>query len=124
MALVGVVTVFIGDFMKKQLSAIALLAGTAIGSGMLSLPLILAKYGLLFGCAMMVAFVWVAYFSSIIRAELNIYSNADFALKDVGTHFSGKVASQIGNISLKLLSYALISAYLHGLASLLNVFWD
>lgn len=123
MALVGVVTVFIGDFMKKQLSAIALLAGTAIGSGMLSLPLILAKYGLLFGCAMMVAFVWVAYFSSIIRAELNIYSNADFALKDVGTHFSGKVASQIGNVSLKLLSYALISAYLHGLASLLNVFW-
>jgi len=108
--------------MKKQLSAISLLAGTAIGSGMLSLPLVLAKYGLLFGCAMMIAFVWVAYFSSIIRAELNIYSRADFALKDVGAYFSGRVASQIGNISLKLLSYALIAAYLHGLASLLNVF--
>ena len=109
--------------MKKQLSAIALLAGTAIGSGMLSLPLILAKYGLLFGCVMMIAFVWVAYFSSIIRAELNVYSKADFSLKDVGTHFSGKVASQIGSVSLKLLSYSLIAAYLHGLASLLNVFW-
>ena len=123
MALVGVCVVFIGGFMKKQLSAIALLAGTAIGSGMLSLPLILAKYGLLFGCVMMIAFVWVAYFSSIIRAELNVYSKADFSLKDVGTHFSGKVASQIGSVSLKLLSYSLIAAYLHGLASLLNVFW-
>ena len=110
--------------MKKQLSAVALLAGTAIGSGMLSLPLVLAKYGLLFGCAMMVAFIWVAYFSSIIRAELNIYSQADFSLKDVGAYFSGKVASRIGSISLKLLSYSLIAAYLHGLASLLNVFWN
>lgn len=109
--------------MKKQLSAISLLAGTAIGSGMLSLPLVLARYGIWFGCAMMVAFIWVAYFSSIIRAELNIYSQADFALKDVGSFYSGKIASQIGSISLKLLSYSLIAAYLHGLASLLNVFW-
>lgn len=108
--------------MKKQLSAISLLAGTAIGSGMLSLPLVLAKYGLLFGCAIMIAFVWVAYFSSIIRAELNIYSKADFALKDVGRYYSGELASQVGNVSLKLLSYSLIAAYLHGLASLLNVF--
>ncbi|MBQ2176994.1 MAG: amino acid permease, partial [Alphaproteobacteria bacterium] len=108
--------------MKKQLSAISLLAGTAIGSGMLSLPLVLAKYGLLFGCAMMIAFIWVAYFSSIIRSELNIYSQSDFSLKDVGTYFSGKIASQIGSVSLKLLSYSLIAAYLHGLASLLNVF--
>ena len=108
--------------MKKQLSAISLLAGTAIGSGMLSLPLVLAKYGLLFGCAMMIAFIWVAYFSSIIRSELNIYSQSDFSLKDVGTYFSGKIASQIGSVSLKLLSYSLIAAYLHGLASLLNLF--
>ncbi len=106
--------------MKKQLSAVALLAGTAIGSGMLSLPLVLAGYGLKLSCVLMVAFVWVAYYSSVIRAELNIYSQADFALKDVGTHYSGKIASYIGSISLKLLSYSLIAAYLCGLASLLN----
>ena len=110
--------------MKKQLGAVALLAGTAIGSGMLSLPLVLARYGVWFSCLLMLAFVWVAYFSSVIRAELNIHSRADYALKDVGLHYSGKIASQIGSISLKLLSYSLIAAYLHGLAALLNVFWD
>ena len=110
--------------MKKQLGAVALLAGTAIGSGMLSVPLVLARYGLWFSCLLTIAFIWVAYFSSIIRAELNIYSRADYALKDVGLHYSGMVAAQIGSISLKLLSYSLIAAYLHGLASLIKVVWD
>ena len=108
--------------MKKQLSAIALLAGTAIGSGMLSLPLVLARYGLVFSCILMIAFIWVAYYSSIIRAELNINSRADYSLKDVGEHYSGIIASRIGSVSLKLLSYSLIAAYLHGLASLVKVF--
>ena len=39
--------------MKKQLNAIFLLAGTAIGSGMLSLPIVLACYGLIFSCVSM-----------------------------------------------------------------------
>ena len=111
-------------FMKKQLGAIALLAGTAIGSGMLSLPLVLARYGIVFSCVMMCAFIWVAYYSSIIRTELNIYSCASYAIKDVGLYFCGNIAAQIGNVSLKLLSYSLIAAYLHGLASLIRVFID
>ena len=111
-------------FMKKQLGAIALLAGTAIGSGMLSLPLVLARYGIVFGCVMMCAFVWVAYYSSVIRTELNIHSCSSYAIKDVGLYFSGKIVAQIGNVSLKLLSYSLIAAYLHGLASLIRVFMD
>ena len=110
--------------MKKQLGAIALLAGTAIGSGMLSLPLVLARYGIVFSCVMMCAFIWVAYYSSIIRTELNIYSCASYAIKDVGLYFCGNIAAQIGNVSLKLLSYSLIAAYLHGLASLIRVFID
>ena len=32
--------------MKKQLGASFLFAGTAIGSGMLSLPMVLAKFGI------------------------------------------------------------------------------
>ena len=107
--------------MKKQLEAISLIAGTAIGSGMLSLPLVLAEYGLKFCCLLMIAFIWVAYFSSIIRAELNIHSRADFSLRDVGNFFSGPIASKI---ALKLLSYSLIAAYLHGLALLLKTFLD
>ena len=32
--------------MKRQLGAALLLAGTAIGSGMISLPMVLAKFGI------------------------------------------------------------------------------
>lgn len=110
--------------MKKQLSSISLLAGTAIGSGMLSLPIVLTGCGMLTSLVLMLACVWIAYFSSIIRTELNIHSKSDFAIKDVGAHFSGKVAAGIGSVSLKLLSYSLMAAYFHGLASLIRTFWN
>ena len=70
----------------------------------------------------MLAFTWVTYFSSIIRCDLNIHSDSRFSLQDVGEYFSGNIAKQIGSISFKLLSYSLMAAYLHGAASLLNVF--
>lgn len=110
--------------MKKQLSSISLLAGTAIGSGMLSLPIVLTGCGMLTSLVLMLACVWIAYFSSIIRTELNIHSKSDFAIKDVGAYFSGRIAAGIGSISLKLLSYSLMAAYFHGLASLIRTFWN
>ena len=110
--------------MKKQLSAIFLLAGTAIGSGMLSLPILLARYGLNFTFIVMCFFAWLTYFTAIIRTDININSDSSFSLRDVGKFFSGNSASKIGSVSLKLLSYSLISAYLYGAASLLKTFFD
>ena len=107
---------------KKLLGSVFLLAGTAIGSGMLSLPIVLSKYGIRLSLLIMLAFTWVTYFSSIIRCDLNIHSDSRFSLQDVGEYFSGNIAKQIGSISFKLLSYSLMAAYLHGAASLLNVF--
>ena len=109
---------------KKLLGSVFLLAGTAIGSGMLSLPIVLSKYGIRLSLLIMLAFTWVTYFSSIIRCDLNIHSDSRFSLQDVGEHFSGNIAKPIGNISFKLLSYSLMAAYLHGAASLLNVFLE
>lgn len=109
--------------MKKQLNAIFLLAGTAIGSGMLSLPIVLARYGLFPSCIIMCLFAWLTYFTSTIRTDLNINSDPNFSLRDVGKYFSGNVASKIGSTSLKLLSYSLIAAYLYGAASLLRAFF-
>ena len=108
---------------KKLLESIFLLSGTAIGSGMLSLPISMAKYGdLLLIIAIILLFVWVTYFSSVIRCDLNIYSDKRFSLQDVGEYFSGNIARQVGSISFKLLSYSLLSAYLCGASSLFSVF--
>ncbi|MDE6576341.1 MAG: hypothetical protein K2L24_03020, partial [Opitutales bacterium] len=47
--------------LQKQLGAIFLLAGTAIGSGILSLPIVLAKFGIVNTCLIMLFFALLTY---------------------------------------------------------------
>ncbi|MDR3224631.1 MAG: hypothetical protein LBT03_03645 [Holosporales bacterium] len=108
------------DVMNKQFGAIFLLAGTAIGSGMISLPIVLAKFGVPVSILLMVAFAVIAYFSSIMRCDLNLNSKANFSLKEVGELYGGKFAGFVGSWSIKILMFALISAYLFGLSSIVN----
>ncbi|MDR1092240.1 MAG: hypothetical protein LBL79_14310 [Prevotella sp.] len=107
---------------RKQLGAISLLAGTAIGSGMISLPIVLANFGIIGSLLLMIFFCWVTYVSAMIRCELNINSRSDFSLKDVGLLFGGRISASIGDISLKILSFSLLSAYIFGGASVIRSF--
>jgi tyrosine-specific transport protein len=106
--------------MKKQLSAIFMLAGTAIGSGMISLPIVLSHIGMIPAFLLIIFCSIVTYFSALIRTELNLHSQSNFTLEHVGLKFSGKTAGLIGNISLKLLSFSLLSAYIYGLSSIIS----
>lgn len=62
----------------------------------------------------------ITYISALIRVELNICSNCNFTLEDATLKFSGKTAALIENISLKLLSFSLLSAYIYGLSSIIS----
>ncbi|MDR0744710.1 MAG: hypothetical protein LBE97_02020 [Holosporales bacterium] len=84
--------------MKKQLKAISLLAGTAIGTGMISLPIVLAKFGIIGSLVLMIFFCWVTYVSAMVRCELNINSKSDFNLKDVGLFWGGRIYASVGDI--------------------------
>ncbi len=106
--------------MKKQMSAVFILAGTAIGSGMISLPIILSHIGLWHTVILMVVCSIVTYFSALIRTELNLHSDSRFTLEDVGLKFSGKRAALIGSVCLKILPFSLLSAYIYALGSLLG----
>lgn len=105
--------------MKKQLAAALLLAGTAIGSGMISLPMVLAKFGIVKTCIIMIIFSVLTFLTAIIRADLNLNLCAESTLKDVGEAFQCPWAGIIGNFLLKLLTFALLSAYLFGFSSIL-----
>lgn len=106
--------------MKKQLGASFLLAGTAIGSGMLSLPMVLAKFGIFNSVMIMFAFAVLTYFSALIRADLNINSRSDASLKDVGIFFHCPKTGTLGDILLKLLHFSLMAAYVSGISSMIN----
>jgi tyrosine-specific transport protein len=105
-----------------------LVAGTAIGSGMIALPMVLAKLGIIPSLIIMLA-VWVAsYKSALLSVELNLQAKTGLPLGALAGKFSGPRAEIIGTISLNLLLYSLLAVYIYGMASiaqkLTSVYWN
>jgi tyrosine-specific transport protein len=106
--------------MQKQTGAILLIAGTCIGSGMIALPMVLAKLGILFSVIIMVLTWGLAYYTSLVSVELNLHADRGLSLGAMGKTFSGRYAEIIGNFSVKLLCYALLSVYIYGESSVIE----
>jgi tyrosine-specific transport protein len=106
------------NIISKQLGAIFIVAGTAIGGGIIALPVMIAKLGILLGIVLMFVIWVVVYYTAIVNVELNLQAGKGLPLGQLGALFSGKVASLIGIGTLKLLMFSLMSVYIYGLASL------
>lgn len=106
--------------MHKQIGAILLVAGTCIGSGMIALPMVLAKLGLIPSILLMVAIWFIMYYTSLVNLELNLQAGQGLSLGALGKVFSGKTAEFIGTVSLKLLSYSLLAVFIYGGSSILQ----
>lgn len=107
------------NFTKKR-DATFLLAGTAIGSGMISLPMVLAKFGITGTFFIITVFSVLTYLTALIRSDLNLNSHADASLKDVGKFFGCPLIGSLGDFMLKLLSFALLAAYISGESSIID----
>jgi tyrosine-specific transport protein len=106
--------------MRKQTGSIMLVAGTCIGTGMIALPMTLAKIGIVPSILFML-FTWILmYFTSLITIELNIQAGKGMALGALGRRFSGKIAEAVGTSSFKILSYALVSVYIYAGSSVIQ----
>jgi tyrosine-specific transport protein len=77
----------------------------------------LAKLGIIPSVITMITTWWVAYYTSLISVELNLHSDRGLSLGGMGRVFSGRYAEILGNVSVKLLSYALLSVYIYGESS-------
>ncbi|MGI4851837.1 MAG: aromatic amino acid transport family protein [Janthinobacterium lividum] len=106
--------------MKKLILPACLVAGTAVGAGMIALPMVLCKIGLL-GTLGLILSVWAfMYISSLIGVEINLRARQGLPLGALGKFYDSPMAAVIGTISVILLIYALLSAYLHGGASVIQ----
>lgn len=103
-----------------QRQAILLIAGTCIGSGMIALPMILAKLGIIPSVIIMLCTWFFAYHTSLVSVELNLHLDRGAPLGQLGKIFSGKTAEIIGTISVKLLSYSLLAVYIYGGTSIIQ----
>lgn len=106
--------------MYKQLGAILLVAGTCIGSGLIALPMVLAKLGLIPSMLLMVAVWFIMYYTSLVNLELNLQAGQGLFLGALGRYFSGRTAGLVGTVSLKLLSYSLLAVFIYGGSSILK----
>lgn len=107
---------------QRMLGAILLVAGTAIGSGMLSLPIVLCKIGIIPSFLLILFISLVTYLSSIINLEIFLSSEENLDLGGACKKYSGNTAYLIGKSLFKILSYSLVSVYLYGGASILKNF--
>lgn len=110
--------------MNKQTGAILLVAGTCIGSGMIALPMVLAKVALIPSIFLMLLMWAIIYFSAILTLELNLHAGKASSLGELGKKFSGKIAELIGISSFKALSYALVAVYLYAGASVIQKMFE
>lgn len=104
--------------MNKTCGAALLVAGTCIGSGIIALPMVLAKIGVIPSVLFML-FIWfIMYFTSLISLELNLQAGHGLSLGALGRLFSGRTAEFIGIVSIKLLSYSLLAVFIYGGSSI------
>ena len=99
----------------NNIGPIMLIAGTAIGSGMLALPIILAKLGLIQSICLMIGTSILTYYSALINLELHLQSSAKetLSLAKLAKHFSGSISEFIASCAMKTLSVALMAVFIY-----------
>ena len=103
---------------QKTIGSVCLIAGTAIGGGLIALPMVLAPLGIVISSVIMILIWIIAYYSSLINLQLNLLAGKGLSLGELAHHFSGPWVRFLGMVSLKLLCYALLAAYISATVSM------
>lgn len=105
---------------SKIVGSTAIVAGTAIGGGMLALPLATASLGAL-PAFMLLVVVWgISIYSSLLMLEINLRSGVGDNVHVITGKTLGRVGQLIQGISFLSLLFALTMVYLMGGSSLLE----
>ena len=103
---------------SKTLGSIAIVSGTAIGGGMLALPLATAGLGTLPAIALLVILWLVSAYTALLMLEINLRSGVGDNVHVITGKTLGKVGQLIQGASFLSLLYALTMVYLLGGSSL------
>lgn len=104
---------------SKMLGSIAIVAGTAIGAGMLALPLATAALGMVPAILLMVVIWGLSAYTSLLMLEINLRSGVGDNVHAITGKLLGKKGQIVQGASFLSLLVALTAAYLTGGSSLL-----
>ncbi|API87411.1 amino acid permease [Francisella uliginis] len=96
----------------KQVGAVAIIAGTAVGAGMLGIPFAVAAVG--FNYAVMALFlVWIImYATALLIVEANISQPLGTDMDSIANNILGKPGRVLNLVFYLLLLYSLLTAYI------------
>ena len=110
--------------MSKFVNSVFLVSGTAIGSGLISLPISAAKLGMKWTFIIILLAFLVAYKTSCLTIDLIKNQGRALTIVELSSEISGNIAKLISMTSLYVLSLALLCAYFAGTSSILSNFFE
>lgn len=104
---------------NKVLGSTLIIAGTAVGAGMLAMPLTSAQMG--FGLTLLLlTLLWILLtFTAVLYAEVHQYNKNDAGIASLAEQYFGSAGRLFVNFVLLFFMYAVLTAYVTGSGSLL-----
>lgn len=104
---------------NKVLGSTLIIAGTAVGAGMLAMPLTSAQMG--FGLTLLLlTLLWILLtFTAVLYAEVHQYNQNDAGIASLAEQYFGTSGRLFVNFILLFFMYAVLTAYVTGSGSLL-----
>ncbi|MFM2628155.1 aromatic amino acid transport family protein [Vibrio chagasii] len=97
-----------------------IIAGTALGAGMLAIPMVLAQFGLPYGTLLMVLICFGTTYAALLLLEATIKAGGGLGLNSIARKTLGKQGQLITNGLLYALLICLLMAYILGAGDLLS----
>lgn len=102
------------------LGAILIVAGTAVGAGMLVLPIATAFFGFIPSCLLLTFLWWVMYRAALLTVEAQLHYGQPLTLAALAHRTFGRPASICVMLAFLVLFYCLLAAYIAGGVNLLQ----
>ncbi|MBS7834669.1 amino acid permease [Wohlfahrtiimonas chitiniclastica] len=104
---------------NKVLGSTLIIAGTAVGAGMLAMPLTSAQIG--FGLTFtLLTLLWILLtFTAVLYAEVHQYNSKDAGIATLAEQYFGSAGRLFVNFVLLFFMYAVLTAYVTGSGDLL-----
>ncbi|WP_027362005.1 aromatic amino acid transport family protein [Halodesulfovibrio aestuarii] len=105
---------------SKNIGAISIVAGTAIGAGMLGLPMVIGSLGFVTGCLAMLVMWALAIFSGLMLIEINLELGSGVNFNHMTREILGRPGQIIATGSVFFLAYCLLVAYMTGMGGIIS----
>ena len=104
----------------KLIGSSLIISGTALGAGMLAIPMVLAQFGLLWGTALMLFIFIGTTYAALLLLEASINVGGGLGMNTIARKSLGKGGQLITNGQFYALFICFLMAYILGKGDLLN----